>query len=122
MERPIHIGCARAANERFIMPTGSASGASGVFSHSPSRQEFSTTIRQRSKRLDMKVSNNSGASSPWLASSASTMASSIAIPAPLASCGVAVCAASPISRTRPLCQGAGRSSDPIGRYTIRAGS
>jgi hypothetical protein len=49
----------------------------------------------------------------WI-KSARTIESSIAMVAPLASWGAQVCAASPITRTRPLNQGGGKSSDARG--------
>ena len=42
------IGAASAFIEALMSAVGSAPGASGVFSHSPSCQEFWTTMRRRS--------------------------------------------------------------------------
>ena len=63
----------------------------------------------------MKRSSASGIGKPAASSSPSTIASSMAMVAPLASCGGAVCAASPMISTRPLYQGAGTRSDVTGR-------
>ena len=87
--------------------------AAPMRSAAPSSRRRAGSVRSgsgRSARAPARAADGQSTSSH------STMASSIAMPAPNARCGVVVCAASPISTTLPRFHGGGTSIHSVGLY------
>ncbi len=97
------MGSANAFKDRSTTAVCSFAVAPEISSR-PISREFSTTKRHRSNRRIIKFANALGKEVSSETSSASTIPSSSAIPAPDANCGVVACEASPIKMTLSIHQ------------------